>query len=207
MYELVRPQRSIHNQLRQSEEQLALPDNDRILDAMLHGPEGVRREWQARLQAVETTSEVEESPQAEAVDDIAINILDEPAVANIDISFPGSENKELPAGNANLEASYAEKLDNIALKANRIFGEIVEDLFSDDELLPRLRRLFWLEATKAERDFNNHIVKPMLRQHDRKLHDEELRQAMETDLESVSDLEELMRTWEGLHRLETTLPA
>ncbi len=205
MYELVRPQRSIHSQLRHSEEQLALPDNDRLLDAMLDGPESVRREWQSRLQAVEPAEEQVAAAQAEAADDIAINILDEPQGSDIDITFPASG--ERPAGGADLEASYAQKLDNIALKANRIFGEIVEDLFGDDELLPRLRRLFWLEATKAERDFNNSIVKPMLRQHDRKLHDEELRRAMEVDLESVSDLEELMRTWEGLHRLETNLPA
>ena len=206
MYELVRPQRSIHSQLRRSEEQLALPDNDRLLDAMLHGPEGVRREWQARLQAVESGS-AEEAPRAEPEEDIAINILDQPATSDVDISFPESADVDAAGGGADLEASYAQKLDNIAVKANRIFGEIVDDLFNDDELLPRLRRLFWLEATKAERDFNNHIVKPMLRQHDRKLHDDALRQAMEVDLESVSDLEELMRTWEGLHRLETTLPA
>ena len=42
----------------------------------------------------------------------------------------------------------------------------------------------------------------MLRQHDRKLYDETLREAMEMDLESVSDLEELMRVWDGLHKLE-----
>lgn len=206
MYELVRPERSIHQQLRSSEEQLALPDNDRILDAMLNGPESVRREWQARLQETEAASDESAAAPEEAAPEFAINILDEPVTSDIDISFPGAEAKPAPGG-ADLEASYAQKLDNIALKANRIFGEIVEDLFGDDELLPRLRRLFWLEATKAERDFNMHIVKTMLRQHDRKLHDEELRRAMEIDLESVSDLEELMRTWEGLHRLETNLPA
>ena len=204
MYELVRPERSIHSQLRYSEDHLALPDNDRLLDAMLHGPESVRREWQARLQTVEA-AEAEAAPEPLPEEDIAINILDQPATADLGISFPGDEAS--PAGGADLEASYAQKLDNIALKANRIFGEIVDDLFGDDQLLPRLRRLFWLEATKAERDFNNHIVKPMLRQHDRKLHDEELRKAMEIDLESVSDLEELMRTWEGLHRLETEMAA
>ena len=96
-------------------------------------------------------------------------------------------------------------LDNVAVKVNRIFAAIIDDLFSDDELLPRLRRLFWLEATKAERDFNNHLVKPMLKQHDRNLQSQELRDAMEIDLESVSDLESLMRVWEGLHKLETSL--
>lgn len=208
MYELVRPERSIHSQLRQSEEQLAFPDNDRLLDAMLNGPESVRREWQSRLEAqVAEAAEAEAAPQQEAEEDISINILDQPASEDIGISFPESGEGAATSGGADLEASYAEKLDNIALKTNRLFGEIMEDLFGDDELLPRLRRLFWLEATKAERDFNNHIVKPMLRQHDRKLYDEELRKAMEIDLESISDLEELMRTWEGLHRLETSLPA
>jgi hypothetical protein len=81
----------------------------------------------------------------------------------------------------------------------------MNDLFNDDDLLPRLRRLFWLEATKAERDFNNHLVKPMLKQHDRSLHSAELREAMQGDLESVSDLEGLMRIWEGLHKLETRM--
>ncbi|MFW6068322.1 MAG: dynamin family protein [Chloroflexota bacterium] len=208
MYELVRPERSIHSQMTQSEQQLALPDNDRLLDAMLNGPESVRREWQSRLQAqASEAADTETAPQQEAEEDISINILDEPAPEDIGIAFPESGEGSATSGGADLEASYAEKLDNIALKTNRIFGEIMEDLFGDDELLPRLRRLFWLEATKAERDFNNQIVKPMLRQHDRKLHDEELRKAMEVDLESISDLEELMRTWEGLHRLETSLPA
>ena len=45
----------------------------------------------------------------------------------------------------------------------------------------------------------------MLKNHDRNLHRPELRQAMEMDLESVSDLEELMRVWDGLHKLETEL--
>jgi hypothetical protein len=84
-------------------------------------------------------------------------------------------------------------------------GEILNDLFNDDDLLPRLRRLFWLEATKAERDFNTHIVKPMLKQHDRNLQKPELRAAMEMDLENRVRLEELMRVWDGLHKLETGL--
>jgi len=96
-------------------------------------------------------------------------------------------------------------LDNVSVKVNRIFGDIINDLFNDDELLPRLRRLFWLEATKTERDYNNYLVKPMLKQHDRNLQDEALRAAMEIDLESVSDLEELMRVWEGLHKLEVSV--
>ena len=102
--------------------------------------------------------------------------------------------------------SYVDRLDEVSVKVNRIFGNIIQDLFSDDELLPRLRRLFWLEATRAERDFINCLLKPMLKQHDRNLHSEELRTAMEVDLESVSDLEALMHTWEGLHKLETSMP-
>ncbi len=203
MYELVRAERSIHTRLQQSEEQLALPDNDRVLDAILHGAETVRAEWQRQAQTA--PAEAAEMAAEPAEEEIAINILDEPAIPDfeLDISFPGEKGEALAL--AELEPSYADRLDNVAVKTNRIFGEIVQDLFSDDNLLPRLRRLFWLEATRAERDFNNHLVKPMLRQHDRKLHDEELRQAMEVDLESVSDVEELMRTWEGLHRLESNL--
>ena len=34
---------------------------------------------------------------------------------------------------------------------------------------------------------------------------EELRSAMESDLESISDMEALMRTWEGLDQLEGKL--
>ena len=216
MYELVKPERSIHTRLQQSVEQLALPDNDRVLDAILNGAGTVRREWQAQVTAMaespadsagaearQASGQGTDAAAAEG-EEIAINILDEgetPA-ADLDISFPD----EQPAA-SQLEASYAEKLDNVAVKTNRIFRQIVDGLFADDDLLPRLRRLFWLEATRAERDFTNHLVKPMIRQHDRKLHDVELRREMESDLESVSDLEELMRTWEGLHKLETSLPA
>lgn len=201
MYELVKPERAIHRRLAESEEQLALPDNDQILDALLHGPEVVRQRWQSqRPPATEAQAEAEEAATEQ---EIAINILDEPERADVSISFPENGGERTFVS----EPSYADKLDDIAVKTNRIFGAIVEDLFADDELLPRLRRLFWLEATRAERDFNNHIVKPMLRQHDRNLHDESLRDAMAVDLESVSDLEELMRTWEGLHRLESNVPA
>jgi hypothetical protein len=184
MYELVRPERSIHVRLQESEEQLALPDNDRVLDAIIHGPDAVRDEWRPARPAPAETAEAAEA----AEDEIAINILDAPAPPelDLDITFPGEEGAAVAA--AGLEPSYADRLDNIAVKTNRIFGDIVQDLFGDDNLLPRLRRLFWLEATRAERDFNNHVVKPMLRQHDRKLHDEELRKAMEIDLESVSDM-------------------
>jgi hypothetical protein len=195
-----------------------LLEDDRLLDVVLHGVDIVRREVLAQAQALANSNAAnrlrsatgsEAGPEAAvAEDDIAINILDSgpgaAEAADFDITLP--EESARP-GSADLETSYADKLDSIALKTNQIFNEIINDLFNDDELLPRLRRLFWLEATKAERDFNNHLVKPMLRQHDRNLHNDELRQAMEIDLESVSDLEELMRVWEGLHKLETGLPA
>ncbi|MBX3056221.1 MAG: dynamin family protein [Anaerolineae bacterium] len=206
MYELMKPERSVHHRLDEGERELALNTNERLLDVALYGVERVRQE----IAVAAPTPAANSNPAATAVaaqpeDEFAITILDEPAgqpTPDFDISFLG-EGKSAPAPVADLEASYADRLDNVAVKVNRIFGDIITDLFSDDELLPRLRRLFWLEATKAERDFNTHIVKPMLKNHDRSLQDPEMRKAMEIDLENVSDMEELMRTWEGLHRLET----
>jgi len=207
MYELMKPERSVNYRLEQAERELALNTNERLLDAALYGVEAVREEMAANApqpannsQTAVAESETEAVPEA----DVQINILDEPAPQtepDFDISFLGEEKQEA----ADLEISYADMLDNISVKVNRVFGDIINDLFSDDDLLPRLRRLFWLEATKAERDYNNHIVKPMLKQHDRNLQDPELREAMEVDLESVSDMEELMRVWEGLHKLEVSV--
>jgi hypothetical protein len=207
MYELMKAERSVHHRLEAGEKELALPTNERLLDVALHGVEAVRREMAAGSAAANATAANNQAQTAvaEPEEEIDINILDAPpADPDFDISFLGEEPGKAAAA-ADLEPSYADKLDDIAVKVNRIFGEIVNDLFNDDDLLPRLRRLFWLEATKAERNFNNHVIKPMLKNHDRKLHDPELRQAMEIDLESVSDLEELMRVWEGLHNLETSL--
>jgi hypothetical protein len=203
MYELMKPDRSVHARLEAGERELALPSNERLLDVALLGPEAVREEIAGMMPAPANNSQTAEDAAAESDEEISISILDEPAQPDFDISFLSEQ--AAAAAPADLEASYADRLDNVAVKVNRIFGNIVQDLFSDDELLPRLRRLFWLEATKAERDFINYLVKPMLKQHDRNLHDEELRKAMEIDLESVSDLEELMRTWEGLHKLEISL--
>lgn len=208
MYELMKPERSVHHRLEKAETELALPTNERLLDVALHGVEAVKREMaNTAVSAPAATNNNQPAAAAPAPveEEFAIKILDEEQTTpNFNISFVGEQQTET-VETADLEASYADKLDNIQVKVNRIFTDIINDLFSDDDLLPRLRRLFWLEATKAERDFNNHLVKPMLKQHDRNLHKPELREAMEVDLESVSDLEELMRVWEGLHKLETGL--
>ncbi len=205
MYELMKPERSVHYRLEQAERELALNSNERLLDAALYGVEAVREEMAAAApQPANNSQTAVAETEAIAEPEVQINILDEPAAQpepDFDISFLGEEKQET----AELEMSYADMLDNLSLKVNRVFGDIINDLFSDDELLPRLRRLFWLEATKAERDYNNHIVKPMLKQHDRNLQDPELREAMEIDLESVSDMEELMRVWEGLRQLELSV--
>uniref|UniRef100_UPI0035B17C07 hypothetical protein n=1 Tax=Promineifilum sp. TaxID=2664178 RepID=UPI0035B17C07 len=211
MYELMKADRSVHARLDAGEKELALPTNERLLDVALYGPERVARDLAASMPQLAATAAGNNSqPAPEATEEpIEINILDTaPAgqpTPDFDISFLGEAGAPAAAPAADLEASYADLLDNVAVKVNRIFAAIIDDLFSDNELLPRLRRLFWLEATKAERDFNNLLVKPMLRQHDRNLHKPELRKALEVDLESVSDMEELMRVWDGLHKLETEL--
>ena len=217
MYELVKPERSVHYRLEVGERELNLHDNERILDVALDGVEEVRRDVLAQAQAIVSQNESSANssvpaptPAPAADDGFEIKLLDDdvqaiPAEKAGTINFPADDSEMLKSSSAgydSLETSYAQKLDNISVKTNKVFSQIVEDLFSEDDLLPRLRRLFWLEATKAERDFNNHIIKPMLRQHDRKLYSDELREAMAVDLESVSDVEELMRTWEGLHDLE-----
>ncbi|WP_420630753.1 dynamin family protein [Candidatus Leptofilum sp.] len=203
MYELMKPERSVHHRLDAGERELSLNTNERLLDVALHGVDSVRQEMAVNMPAANNTQQAAEAVADEP--EINISILDEPAqpADDLGISLLGESGSETPQ--ADFEMSYADKLDNVAVKVNRIFGEILNDLFNDDDLLPRLRRLFWLEATKAERDFNTHIVKPMLKQHDRNLQKPELREAMEMDLENVSDLEELMRVWDGLHKLETSL--
>ena len=58
---------------------------------------------------------------AEPEEEVTINILDEPAQPDFDISFLG-EGVEKPSV-VDLEMSYADKLDDVAVKVNRIFGK------------------------------------------------------------------------------------
>lgn len=209
MYELVRPERSVHTRLTEGEQQLGMATNERLLDVALYGVEAVRREMPAAVAAEPGAAPAAPTPPTDE-EEITIRIVGEasPAqsikeeVAGISLLNGGSDGG--PTGGSN-ENSYAAMLETVAGKIEQVFDRIIDDLFSDDSLLPRLRRLFWLEATRAERDYNNYLIKPMLRQHDRKLHDTDLRSAMEPDLESVSDLEALMRTWEGLNQIEMKL--
>lgn len=208
LYELMKPERSIHHKLAAGE-QLALPTNERILDIALNGPSAVREDLEAAAAAVGVNGMNPTSAPAavaeEPEDELVISILDEqPAGGDLDISFPDNpDGMAVPGvGMVDIERSYADRLDDISSKSYRLFGQIVDDLFSDDELLPRLRRLFWMEASRAEQLFNNNILKPMLRNHDRNLSDDNLLMAMETDLESISDIESMMRIWEGLDELE-----
>lgn len=212
MYELVKPGRSVHQQLEASDE-LGLASNERILDIALEGRAEVERELARQAAASNNTPRASApAPQPAAEEEeFVINILDQgtPSATgggsdDISISFPMDDPNAVAVRGyeVELEQSYADKLDTVAEKTNKIFGRIVDDLFSDQELLPRLRRLFWMEATRAEQEFNNQIIKPMLRNHDRNLYSEELQAAMAIDLESVSDIEAMMRIWEGLHELE-----
>ena len=180
MYELVRVDRSIHAVM-EKVAQPAKPSN------------GTPAVGKAQSTAAAKTPSADE--------DLVIRILDEePAVPFDDIQIEPKTAAPVP-----LKPDYTMMLNDKSEQIKKLFGVIIEDLFSDGELLTRLRRLFWLEATKSERDFNNSIVKPLLRQHDRRLHDEAFRAAMEPDLESVSELEALMRTWEGLDQLSADL--
>ncbi|HFC12767.1 MAG TPA: hypothetical protein ENJ56_07975 [Anaerolineae bacterium] len=213
MYELMKVERSVNYKLAASE-QVGLASNERLLDVALNGADAVA----ATMPSNSAPQPAAPAAVAGSSDDFVINILNDdnaPAAASDDlvIRFAGEEDDvfDTPSSNATdfdpfaLEASYNDKLEDVGDKTRRIFDSILSDLFSDDDLLPRLRRLFWLEATRAERDFNNHIVKPLLRNHDRRLHDADLRAIMEPDLESISDMEGLMRTWEGLDKLESHL--
>ena len=207
MYELMKPERSVHHRLDAGEHELAFNTNERLLDVALHGVDAVRQEMAAVQPAANSNQtqavEAVQKPRRTRYRHQYSRPTASRTAARLRHQLPGREDAQ-PAA-VDLEMSYADKLDNVAVKVNRIFGDIINDLFNDDDLLPRLRRLFWLEATKAERDFNTHIVKPMLKQHDRNLQNPELREAMEMDLENVSDLEELMRVWDGLHKLEISL--
>lgn len=85
-----------------------------------------------------------------------------------------------------------------------MFAGIIGDLFNDGRLLAGLRRLFWLQATRAERDFNLRIVQPMMNYHRTNINSPGLLAAMETDLDPLSDFDALVEEWAGLKDLEAT---
>ncbi len=217
MYELLSPERSIHAKVSESEENLLIPEETRLLDLILGHVELTDQELISRLQAASGSDGAEQAreravtstsvtnAEGDIGQDIIISILDEQQ-SQIDDSVEIRLGEDFDyVGSSELGANYAERLDDIAGKTNQIFIDIIDDLFAEDELLPRLRRLFWFEASRAEREFNLALVQPLLKQLDRSLTDPALRKAMEPDLESVSDVEELMRIWEGLHDLEETI--
>ena len=213
MYELMKPERSIQFKL-DAAEALSLPTNERILDIALNGTQAVQAELAAAAEKAGTSPngvipQQPAAPQAPqpADDGIEINFLDtaddDGFAINLAEDAEGIAVQGIDLGET--EHSYADRLDDVAVKSRELFGQIVDDLFGDDELLPRLRRLFWMEATKAEQALNEEVIRPLLRNHDRAMTDEELRDAMEVDLESVSDIEGMMRIWEGLNELESEM--
>jgi hypothetical protein len=212
MYELVKPERSVHHRLEQGERELPLPEDDRLLDVVLHGVDIVRRELATQTQALMNSQAAArlreavatpETPPAE--EEFTINILDgPPADSDVEINF-GED--ALRAASGDLETSYADKLDNVAVKTNKIFATLSTTCSATMNCCPGcvvssgwkrpapsgISTTTWssrccasMTATCTTRNCG---------------------QAMEIDLESVSDLEELMRVWDGLHKLETTIPA
>ncbi|MFK7801803.1 MAG: dynamin family protein [Anaerolineae bacterium] len=210
MYELMKPERSIQFKL-DAAESLSLPTNERILDIALNGTQSVQAELAAAAEkaGISPNGAVPQpavaAPASVPADDgIEINFLDTADDGGFAINLAedaeGIAVQGIDLGET--EHSYADRLDDVAVKSRELFGQIVDDLFGDDELLPRLRRLFWMEATKAEQSLNEEVIRPLLRNHDRAMTDDALREAMEVDLESVSDIEGMMRIWEGLNELE-----
>ncbi|MFN2188751.1 MAG: dynamin family protein, partial [Candidatus Promineifilaceae bacterium] len=139
MYELVKPERSINYKVKESEELLSLPDEDRILDILIQGVDRVRKDMvsqsQAMAQAVsaQTAQAAAEGDGAEE-EEVVINILDaEMSEQAVDIKFTSEVIESEDYGE--LEVSYADKLDNIDIKTNRVFREIIDDLFADGELV------------------------------------------------------------------------
>ncbi|MEM9775594.1 MAG: dynamin family protein [Chloroflexota bacterium] len=210
MYELMKPERSIQFKL-DAAESLSLPTNERILDIALNGTQAVQAELAAAAEkaGIAPNGAVPaqpSTPPAEAEAGIEINILgNQPDDLTINFADEAEGIAVQGIDLGETEHNYADRLDDVAAKSRELFGQIVDDLFSDDELLPRLRRLFWMEATKAEQTLNEDVIRPLLRNHDRAITDDDLRTAMEIDLESVSDIEGMMRIWEGLNGLENEM--
>ncbi len=58
MYELMKPDRSVHARLEAGERELALPTNERLLDVALYGPEAVREELAQMMPAPSSNNNV-----------------------------------------------------------------------------------------------------------------------------------------------------
>ncbi|MGH2537336.1 MAG: dynamin family protein [Candidatus Promineifilaceae bacterium] len=185
LLEMVRPERSIHWRLDAGAAWQRLPTRELALEGALNGgPAGAG-----------PLSPAGSLPEAEDEQELIITILDRPA----------DQPEDEAALDFEPQSERPERLEQVSRQTNRLFKEIIAELLGDEELLPRLRRLFWLEVTRAERDFNAFLVQPTLKQHNRNLSDPGLRQAMEMDLESLSHVEELMRVRSGLAALDASL--
>ena len=167
MYELMKPERSVYHRLEAGERELArLNTNDRLLDVALHGVDSVREARNCPHRHQQPTVNNSQPAEAEPLEPLRMNSKSifsmAPCCTSRTLILTSASLGEEPAAAStgwppDLEISYADRLDNVSVKVNRIFGDIINDLFNDDELLPRLRRLFWLEATKAERDLQQPI--------------------------------------------------
>jgi hypothetical protein len=84
MYELVRPERSIHQRVKDGEEELALPEDDRLLDVVLHGVDIVRREVAAQAQAISESAAAQRLRAAAGRADGASETTEEEIVGQTD---------------------------------------------------------------------------------------------------------------------------
>jgi hypothetical protein len=202
MYELMRSDRSVHARLDVGERELALPTNERLLDVALYGPERVAREIAASM------------PQFAPADN-----ADSPPAFRMSRLRSISSTLRLARQHLILISAFSARTRLLCLPSWKPAMPICWTT-SPSRSTASSRRLSTIcsatmicyhdcaassgwKPPKPSEISTTLLVKPMLRQHDRNLHKPELRKALEVDLESVSDMEELMRVWDGLHNLET----
>lgn len=208
VYELARANRMIHLHA------------DRDLDSGERPLQRVRLGLELDTAANADSSAVADAPavEEEAEEEFTIRILDEPAgVAgdvpaddDVAISFVGDgagSRSEYGTLDKMLDATSAAVVQKSGAVMG-LFDRIVNDLFDDSDMMERFHRLFLLESSRVRRDMMRYLVTPLLEKHQEKInaHDEVLRAAMEPDLESISDVESLMRTWHGLTEIEANVP-